>query len=54
MAWIKEAMAAIKQSVEAGWGDFDRMQVDSELKILRKLPEFQALGKTASSELPNE
>ena len=41
--WINDAIAALKQSVAKGWTDFAHMQQDSDLTILRDLPEFNVL-----------
>ena len=52
--WIDESMATLKQSIEAGWDDFDHMRADTDLTILRKLPEFKAFGKTTTSKAKDE
>jgi serine/threonine protein kinase len=43
--WIAQAMSCLKRSVGAGWEDFDYMDADPDLSILRDLPEFRILGK---------
>ncbi|MFK7821191.1 MAG: hypothetical protein AB8G99_20925, partial [Planctomycetaceae bacterium] len=50
--WINEAMTTLKQAVEAGWTDFAHMQKDTDLTILRELPEFKALGESDAGEKP--
>ncbi len=49
-AWIDEAITSLKQSIAAGWDDFDHMRADTDLTILRDLPEFRTLSKPATSE----
>jgi eukaryotic-like serine/threonine-protein kinase len=44
-AWIDEAIITLKQAIDAGWDDFDHMQKDSDLAILRDLSEFKALTR---------
>ena len=52
--WIAEAIASLKQSIEAGWDDFDHMRADNDLMILRDLPEFEQLGQPANGEGQDE
>jgi serine/threonine protein kinase len=53
-AWINEALASLKQSIEAGWEDFDHMRADTDLTILRDHPDFKAFGKKVTSELKDD
>ena len=48
--WINEGMATLKQAVDKGWADFDHMRIDTDLTVLRDLPEFKALGKPKESD----
>lgn len=41
--WINDALVSLKLCIAGGWTDFDHMQQDNDLTILRDLPEFQAL-----------
>ena len=41
--WIGSALAALKQAIDAGWDDMKHTQQDSDLSILRELPEFLEL-----------
>ncbi len=43
MRLLADAMATLEKSVEKGWPDFAHMQQDSDLALLRELPEFKAL-----------
>ncbi len=42
-SWIDEALASLKQAIDSGWDDFDHMQQDEDLSIIRDHPEFQSL-----------
>ena len=46
--WINEALASLKLSIGKGFTDFAHMQQDSDLTILRDLPEFRALLPASS------
>jgi len=50
--WMNEAMASLNQAVEAGWTDFAHMRKDTDLTILRELPEFKAFGASEAGEKP--
>jgi hypothetical protein len=43
---IDSAIEALKAAVAAGWENFDHMAKDSDLTVLRKHPDFEALLKT--------
>jgi hypothetical protein len=47
--WIDGSIAALRQSVARGWTDFSHLQQDSDLAILRDVPEFKTLIPEASS-----
>ncbi len=42
-AWINASLVTLKKSIDAGWDDFAHMRQDSDLAILRDLPEFKTL-----------
>ena len=48
--WIDEAMATLKQSINAGYDDFDHMRNDKDLMILRELAEFKLLGNATTAD----
>ena len=53
--WINDALVSLKLCIARGWTDFDHMQQDNDLTILRDLPEFQALlPATATPESSSE
>ncbi len=41
--YIDHALETLREAVKAGWKDFDHMQEDPDLTVLRDLPEFKAL-----------
>lgn len=41
--YIDLALACLRESIAAGWNDFDHMQQDPDLAVLRDLREFEEL-----------
>ncbi len=41
--YINLALACLRESIDAGWSDFDHMQHDPDLAVLRDLREFEEL-----------
>ena len=50
--WIAEALSSLKRAIEAGWDNLDHMRADSDLAVLRDLPEFKELSKSRTDEKP--
>ncbi|MFM9962479.1 MAG: protein kinase domain-containing protein [Planctomycetaceae bacterium] len=50
--YLDLSLACLKESVAAGWTDFDHIQQDSDLTSLRELPEFKALLKQRPEKKP--
>ncbi len=44
--FIDLAIACLRESIAAGWTDFDHMQQDPDLAVLRDLREFEELMHT--------
>lgn len=41
--YIADALATLKESIAVGWDDFEHMQGDPDLAVLRNFPEFKKL-----------
>lgn len=51
--WIKKALVALNKSIKLGFQDFDQMNNDQGLKLIRKRPEFEELLQSVAPEMPN-
>jgi tetratricopeptide (TPR) repeat protein len=42
-ACTRDALATLREAIDAGWDDFEHLRQDEDLALLRELPEFQAV-----------
>jgi tetratricopeptide (TPR) repeat protein len=52
--YIALALASLRESIDAGYDDFEQLQQDPDFAALRELPEFDELISTAESLTPME
>jgi hypothetical protein len=54
LAYISKGMQTLKRAVDDGWNKPDHMKQDSDLDVLRELPEFKVLQERSQQNVAEE